>query len=335
MFYEKEKIDTLLESILGVPKNEGYSNGWTSYNCPYCSINNGGVPDNKYNLEINVTHGSFFHCWKCENHGKISKLIKDFGSSSDLSKYNLLISELKNSTLYSDFNAINQDKIKIEVENAIELPNGFKKIDINDANCCEALQYLSERNIDNSIIKKFNIGYVDNNLNNVFSLRNRIIIPSYDINGNLNYWVGRDFTGKNKIKYKNPQVSKTSIIFNEKLINWYADITLVEGPFDHIVVPNSIPLLGKTLSTDSILYKTLTQKAQANINILLDADVYDSAIKLYKALNHGVLKNRIRAIPIKNNYDASLVYQKFGKKGIIELLKRATHIDEYDLQSFS
>lgn len=334
MFYEKEKINTLLEGILGTPKNEGYSNGWTSYNCPYCSINNGGAPDNKYNLEINVTHGSFFHCWKCERHGKISKLIKDFGLLSDLSEYRFLISELKNSALYNSFNNANQNKTEIETENIIELPNGFKKIDINDANCCEALQYLSGRNIDSSIIGIFNIGYIDNS-NNDFSLRNRIIIPSYGTDDCLNYWVGRDFTGKNKIKYKNPQVPKTSIIFNEKLINWYADITLVEGPFDHIVVPNSIPLLGKTLSSDSVLYKTLTQKAQANINILLDADAYDNAIKLYKTLNHGVLKDKIYAIPIKNNYDASLVYQKFGKKGIIELLKRATHIDEYDLQSFS
>ena len=97
-----------------------------------------------------------------------------------------------------------------------------------------------------------------------------IIIPSYNALGELNYWVGRDYLPPmrnehskvlngvsqiiphtySRLKYDNPKVEKKNIIFNEEKIQWDADITLVEGPFDHIVVPNSVPLLGKALNKE-------------------------------------------------------------------------------------
>ena len=77
-------------------------------------------------------------------------------------------------------------------------------------------------------------------------------------NGKLNYWTGRDFLGYDKRqKYFTPQVERKDIIFNEEKIQWDADVTLVEGPFDHIVVPNSIPLLGKVLKTDFKIYQEI------------------------------------------------------------------------------
>ena len=77
----------------------------------------------------------------------------------------------------------------------------------------------------------------------------RIIIPSFNEYGELNYWTGRFTKLKHRQKYYNPIIERKDIIFNEEHIQWDADITLVEGPFDHIVVPNSIPLLGKALKT--------------------------------------------------------------------------------------
>lgn len=117
-----------------------------------------------------------------------------------------------------------------------------------------------------------------------------------------------------------------------KKIQWDADINIVEGPFDHLVVPNSIPLLGKALDKDYKLYWELLTKANANINIFLDGDAYDTVIETYKALNHGRLYNKIRYVPIKKENDPSLLFQLGGNRAILEHLKNTQQIKEVYLQ---
>jgi DNA primase len=160
----------------------------------------------------------------------------------------------------------------------------------------------------------------------------RIIIPSYDAYGELNYWVGRNYLPLDRIKYDNPKVEKRDIIFNEEKVQWDADITLVEGAFDHIVVPNSIPLLGKALDTDYKLYWELVTRANANINIFLDADAFQTVKQVYKLLNHGRLYDRIRYIPVGGDEDPSSLFEKGGYKAIVEHLRNARQIDEVYLQ---
>ena len=163
-------------------------------------------------------------------------------------------------------------------------------------------------------------------------MRNRIIIPSYDEYGELNYYIARDYSGKRIYrKYNNPDVKKTLFVFNEDKINWYEDVTLVEGAFDHMVIPNSIPLLGKTLKRDYATFNAVVKKARCNVNILLDYDALNDAKKIYKLLNSTSLKGKIRLIECPNGYDASDIYQHFGKRGIKQLMTCAKMIDEFEL----
>jgi hypothetical protein len=117
-------------------------------------------------------------------------------------------------------------------------------------------------------------------------------------------------------------------VFNEEKIQWDADITLVEGSFDHIVVPNSIPLLGKALNKDYKLYWDIISKCNANCNIFLDSDAYQSVKEIYKLLNHGNLYGRIRYIPVEEGEDPSSLYEKGGYKKIAEHLANAQQIKE-------
>ena len=159
----------------------------------------------------------------------------------------------------------------------------------------------------------------------------RIIIPSYDEFGDLNYYIARDYSGKNnKRKYNNPEVPKTSYIFDECMINWYEDITLVEGVFDHIVVPNSIPLLGKVLDEDNAVYSALINRAMANVNIMLDGDAVKDAKKLYYKLEDSSLKGRVRIIICDDGYDASTIYEKYGIDGIKKLMKSKRQLNDFD-----
>ena len=197
----------------------------------------------------------------------------------------------------------------------------------------EAIDYLQKRNISWYLIDYYNIGYVPY-WSKDKEMRNRIVIPSYDEFGELNYFVARDYTGKRKLrKYNNPDIKKTDFVFNEDKINWYEYITLVEGAFDHMVVPNSIPLLGKTLKRDYATFNTVITKAKANVNVLLDDDALNDAKKIYKLLSSTNLKGRVRLIECPDGYDASDIYQKFGKKGIRKLMQRAKEIEEFELVS--
>lgn len=330
--YEVGRIRELLINVLGEPKNEPYSSGWQSFNCPYCAESENVSCDGKYNLETNIEHGCIFHCWKCETKGKISKILRDYGSGYDISEYREIINTIKNSSMYSMDDSSVHNEI-IDLETCLALPKEYKKIDESDKNAKKALDYLNKRGIGKDIIEKYSIGYTPYYCEN-FMHKCRIIIPSYDSIGDLNYWVGRDYSGLNKVKYCNPKIQKTSIVFNESMINWYENITLVEGPFDHIVVPNSIPLLGKSISKNNVVYNTLLEKSNAEINIFLDDDALQNAYKMYLFLNNNGFKNRVRIIKCPDGYDASLIYEKFGKDGIINLLKTAEKIDEYTLCRF-
>ena len=328
-----EVIKELVENVLGSPRRE--TDGWMEYCCVYCAQEKGVESDGKYNLAVNYGEDMktkpFFHCWRCGTSGKLSKLIKDFGNRSDLSKYYNELKNIKSSLLYQ-FNFGN-DFGGFQIENTVTLPKDYRKIDENDKYAKDAIEYLKKRNIGQYFIKYYNIGYVPY-WSKDKEMRNRVIIPSYDEYGELNYFVARDYTGKRVYrKYNNPDIKKTMFVFNEDKINWYEDVTLVEGVFDHMVVPNSIPLLGKTLKRDYATFNAIVNKAKTNVNVLLDDDALNDAKKIYKLLSSTNLKGRVRLIECPDGYDASDIYQKFGKKGIRKLMQRAKEIEEFELVS--
>ena len=152
----------------------------------------------------------------------------------------------------------------------------------------KALKYAEDRGITTDDIRKYNIGYCDSG-----HYTNRIIIPSYDCENRLNYFIARSVFSEEKFKYKNPPVSKNVIMF-ENQINWDEPITLVEGVFDAMAVKrNAIPLLGKFIpkKLNDIIYK----HGVSNINILLDEDAQEQA--LYYTMqfqNQGITTKNIK-----------------------------------------
>ena len=326
-----KRIKEILEQVIGSPRTE--TEGWLEYNCIFCAQEKGVEKDDKYNLAVNYGNDGvtkpFFHCWRCGESGKLSKLVKEFGSPELYEKYKEEVYNLRNSSYYMLFN--DSDGGTLSFDEALELPENYRKINEKDKYCDKAIEYLYKRGLNMDIINRFNIGYVpywskDNNM------KERIIIPSYNAYNDLNYYVARDYTGKRIYrKYNNPLVKKTMFVFNEWYVNWYEDVTLVEGAFDHIVVPNSIPLLGKTLKKDYETFSALVNKAKANVNVFLDDDAIGDAVKIYKLLNSTVLKDRIRIVECPDGYDASDIYCKYKERGIIDVLRSARKLEEYEL----
>lgn len=281
---DNEIIVDLLRDIFGKEKQHYDSKGQIALDCPLCDEGR-----HKGNMEVNYFQ-HVFKCWSCgdtnDMHGSLGKLIKKYGKKSHYKTYSILAPE-ENKPI---------QKKKVE---KLKLPEFFKKF--NEVSSIypvrrQAYNYLTNRGITDEIIERYGIGFCDNG-----SHAGRIIIPSYDKKGELNYYIARSWDLHTRAKYKNPEAAKDEIIFFESLIDWEKDITLVEGAFDSIFIPNSIPMLGKHMS--SLLFNTLYDKAKGNITIALDGDAYDNAVSLYHELNGGELYGRIKIVKLPLDKD--------------------------------
>ena len=333
---EEERIISLLVSFLGEYSKQ--CGEWYSFNCPRCAEEQMGTPDDKYNLEVNVNLDERgcggFHCWKCgdtdDMRGTLTKLFRLYAPQHIIDEFNSITNEYRETLKYTLFKDGNEEDVQPIIEE-MYLPDGFKPITGNEKEAKQAIEYLNSRGINEKVIADYNLGFIAEN-SKVNSLKNRVYIPSYDMFNNLTYWVGRDYTGRNKQKVKNPQRSKTEIVFNEGRINWYEPVTLVEGPFDHIATPNSIPLLGKTLTDEYVLYETLKRRLRSEIRIFLDDDAIKNTYNIYKTLEKDeTFKGRVEVVDTPDGYDPALLYQEYGYSGVLEVLCSSHRLNEYDL----
>lgn len=304
-----------------------YDSEQLQVNCPRCQKRDGlSTSDGKYNLEIN-TNKKVFKCWKCETpkfKGNLGYLIKLFGNSSYY--------ELYKSYLGFDIDKYLNDGEDHNIEDiediVVKLPNEFilfRDIDINNVDHLTAYNYMVlDRKIPYEKIIKYNVGFCVTG-----EFGGRIIIPSYNLFGDVNYFTARSYLN-HKNKYKNPKKDRTSIIFNENRINWDSTIYLVEGGFDMLSTPpNTIPLLGKDiydkLTTELILYKP-------NVIVILDPDAINKQIEIVEKLKtlYGKYSNRIRMVVLEN-FDIDEINNKFGKNSVINELKKCRDISIDDI----
>lgn len=281
---EQEALVELLEDFLG-DYGLHYPNKFQiSFNCPICDEGR-----NKYNLEINYNDG-VFKCWSCGEtegtHGTLRKLFDKYANRNQKKLYNILKPD-------------DRPKNEIKKKPKVVLPENFTLF--KDSHPIypvrkQAYNYLKSRGITDEIINKFGIGFCDKG-----SHMGRIIIPSYNTKGELNYYVGRSWDPKSRAKYRNPEAEKEKIIFWESLIDWEKDIYLVEGAFDGMFLDNPVVMLGKHMS--ELLFETIYNKAKGDVIICLDGDAWGNAVKLYHELNGGELWGRVKIVKLPDDRD--------------------------------
>jgi hypothetical protein len=295
-------------------------------NCPHCQEREGlAYPDGKFNLEINTAR-RVFRCWKCDDpkfSGSLGKLIREFGTSIDYDLYKSYAS------IYVDY-SFEEDEEKEYV--AVKLPEEmilFSEMDATNCEHFEAYNYMiNDRMISRDIILKFRLGFCTTG-----KYEKRIIVPSYDKNGQVNYFVARnyDIANKKKKPYDNPKSDKDRIIFNEGLINWDSTVYLVEGAFEMLSFPvNITPMLGKTIST-TLFFKL--KELKPNVVVLLDPDALKNAIELFYILHtiYVDCEERVRIVKIPYEKDMDLLRKKRGIDEVIKSLytARGLTVDDY------
>ena len=272
--HDKQKVVNILDDVLG--PGTSMKNDEQAHYCPFCH-------HHKKKLQINLQTQQW-HCWVCDAKGKrIQRLLKRLHVDSHKLKK---IYEIYGDDYVVYSNNTEDEKVELRLPNEfrslLEEPKGinplFRKVK----------EYARKRNISEGDIKRYNIGYCDSG-----HYANRIIIPSYDRDNRLNYFIARSVFDEEKFKYKNPPVSKNVIMF-ENQINWNEPITLVEGVFDAMAVKrNAIPLLGKFVP--KTLNDTIYKKEVKNINILLDEDAQEQALHYtIQYQNQGITTKNIK-----------------------------------------
>ena len=250
------------------------------------------VSHHKPKLQINTQSGKW-HCWVSNVGGRnLFQLLKKVGVSNEH------FDELRE--LVDDIPRYKQNKdIKKET---VQLPKEFKSLWNGGDGIVKrhALSYLYKRGIDDSDILKYNIGYCDDGL-----YSNRIIVPSYNSDGQLNFFVGRDFYNS-KMKYRNTPTTKNVIGF-ELFINWDEPIILCEGVFDAMTFKrNAIPLYGKTVM--SKLQKKIIEFKVKTIYLALDNDAMVDAVKISENfINNGI---EIRMMEFKEKDPNEIGFEK-------------------------
>jgi DNA primase len=259
---ENLKLLQLLESVLG--KGKPTSGGNISFFSPFTS-------HYKPKLEIRLTPdaaGNYtWHCWISDKKGKsITTLFKQLNLPKERHEQ---LNRIIESTKYRV--SIKESKVNETIQLPAEYaPMWIKK---NTPDYRNAMHYLLNRGVTVFDILKYRIGYCESG-----EYSGKIIIPSYDKDGQLNYFVSRAFYKADKFKHKNPKISKDIIGF-EMFINWSQPIILCEGSFDAIAVKrNAIPLFGKIIQP--ALQKKIIEERVRNIYICLDADALKNALAI-------------------------------------------------------
>jgi len=301
---QKNTVVSTLTTALGV--HSTLKGNEMAFYCPFCH-------HHKQKLQVN-TETQKWHCWTCNSGGKkLTSLLRKL----DVDKKTIsIIREIYGDSNYNSQNDDSDAKVFInlpkEFISLAEQPKGF------NPEYKHAIHYLTQRGIGIKEIVKYNIGYCKDGM-----YSRRIIVPSYNSDGSLNYFISRSYYADEKMKYKNPPISK-NIICLDSQINWNEPVILCEGVFDAITIRrNAIPLLGKFPS------KTLVEKIFMNgvtdIVISLDNDAINEALKVSDYFRKQGIN--VRLMMLKDKDASEMGYTEFynelnGTKefGIEELL---------------
>ena len=287
-----------IENILGKSYKRARANH--AFHCPFC---NHHKPKLEINFHTNEEGHNPWECWVCQTKGRtIRSLLRQLKTPRDQATE--ILRYLPKGT-----------KMEYSKLSIIELPKEYQPLYTASTTSIVAnlvKKYLHERGLNDNDFIKYGIGYATSG-----DYGGRVIIPSYNKSNQLNYFIARSYDG-NYFKYKNPEVSK-DVIFFENLINWNTPIILCEGVFDAIAIRrNAIPILGKSISTS--LYKKIITSPLTDIYIALDQDARNRALEMsQQLLNQG---KRVYLIDLPDKDPSEMGFRAFTK-----LVQQAEELD--------
>lgn len=358
---KKLSIEKVARNLLGDPSTENRNAKW---NMTYKSIyKEENTPSFKISTRLNV-----FYCFATKNTGNVVKLYHDYKTLKEnpisyeetckqlIEEYKLdiKVESLPQKTRNKKFNDMEKNIIKF-FQKIVELSH----YNLKSHHYLKAKKYLeNERKLLEDTVDLFNLGYFDTNHNKLldniikdirglnktdlirygilneagnFSLVNRIIIPKYDINGEVVSLCGRSLNQKGSLKYLRlennseyrdecPELDSSKYLYNferaRKYILSQSEVIIVEGYFDAIRlwekgIYNVVAL--ETTSMTKNQEKQLESLGPIKITCFLDADDSGRDMQLKLLENLSNKKNKKQFYYLKTFFVDDQNYNDFGK----------------------
>ena len=256
----------ILKKVLGSCYHSGSE---MLFFCPKCK-------HHKQKLSVNLEKNKY-KCWVCDYRGNsVRRLVRRFGSFIEQQEWAKIDDTIEVASFEDVFST--EQEVEEQAEQVVELPVEFKTLCSSNLSIATRpiFRFLHERGISKDDIVKWKMGYCSSG-----DYKGRVLIPSFNEDGDVNYFIARTHTG-DWMKYKNPPASR-DIVFNELYVDFDSDLTIVEGVFDAIVAGNAVPILGSSLKEDSKLLKKIVEH-DTPVYIALDPDVEAKAMRLIKKM---------------------------------------------------
>jgi hypothetical protein len=239
-----------------------------SFACPNPACQSRVKGKRKYVIKLTTDQS---HCWVCglKTHDSLIPIIRRYKDLTSLNEYIEKYRANPAKNIYLDPSEKYEDDV-------VRLPDDFQPViqaSRRDRDVKKVLDYLSSRDVSTRDMWYFKLGLSER-------LSERVIIPSFDAEGYVNFYVAR---AVNKFvrgpKYVVPSSNRVSIIFNESNVDWKSPLTIVEGPFDLMKCDdNATCLLGSGLSEDYLLFWQIVSN-RTPVILALDPDV---SLKMHK-----------------------------------------------------
>ena len=210
--------------------------------CPFCGETKKHLAVNKYNGKIN--------CWACNLEGYSTRpgiidLIKELESCSFAQALSLF---KQHQTKDFDLNPVEESEIILK--NKIDFPPYTYDFSLgkNSKEQSRAMVYLFSRGFGWRTVKKYKLKYCEKNTKERPFFGHRIIIPLY-FQGEVVNYIGRDYTGKSPLRYKNCKI--TDVVRRPKDMLYNYDSVKSSGN-KHIYIVEGVPNVWR-MDNDSTL----------------------------------------------------------------------------------
>lgn len=283
--------------------------------CPFCKH----ADSRKRKLAVRLADG-VTHCWVCNWSAKtVTRLAVMLRLSN-------MVPEL--TAAFGDGGVLSVDTVdEASSEDDAQLPTGFSlvtdEIDrgVTDRDKADAVAYLSKRGVSYATAKSLRLG-----LANEWAFRRRVIFPSFDSEGELNYVTARSIDEDVTFKYFNTRRQRANLIFNEVDVSWSRELVLVEGPFDlaSCLGLNAAAMLGSWLDEDYLLFNRIVTN-RTPVCLAFDPDAAGKQVKVATRLLRYGINVRVVDWPASDQ-DADPA--KVGQTTFRRMVKEARPFDE-------
>ena len=206
---------------------------------------------------------------KCKSHRKGKK---KFSVNLNTGQYNCWVCHLKGRNFSDLSNLLHIPSLAIQIgskgvpEKKLIIPGYTLLEELREHH--DAWKYMNARNNSEKTVIKYRIGYDHN--------RHGIFIPSYGLEGNINYWVVRYIKPLNDdMRYTASHIRKP-VLFDD-MLDFNREVIAVEGAFDELSVDYNATFFAGSFPSKAFIDRC--KDYGTPVVLVYDGSAYDKALK--------------------------------------------------------